>query len=130
MLQFLPDADCCVKKLDMVLSNRRQKLLRTDPVRCVTSHGEETHRNLGSASRTLETEESQMLMRVTFQKLLRVAAGYSQKEIADLLGIDSSLISRYESGRRPMPKALRSRFVAACAKRVTWQPLIREAQKS
>jgi transcriptional regulator with XRE-family HTH domain len=69
-------------------------------------------------------------MRVTFQKLLRVAAGYSQQEIADLLGVDPSLVSRYESGGRKMPKALKRRFVAACAKRVSWEPLIRQAQKS
>lgn len=69
-------------------------------------------------------------MRVTFHKLLRVAAGYSQQEIADLLGIDSSLVSRYENGSRKMPKDLKRRFVAACAKRVSWQPLIRQAQKS
>lgn len=69
-------------------------------------------------------------MRVTFHKLLRVAAGYSQKEIADLLGIDSSLVSRYESGQRRMPQALKNKFIAACAKRVEWQPLIRQARKS
>jgi len=66
-------------------------------------------------------------MQVAFSKLLRVAAGYSQKEIADLLKIDPSLISRYESGSRPMPKALKKRFVQVCASRVDWKPLVRRA---
>jgi len=107
-----------------------QIVLRTGTVRCITHHGEQRHSTFGSAFRILETETNRTLMRVTFHKLLRVAAGYSQKEIANLLGIHSSLISRYESGRRPMPRALKSRFVIACAKRVTWQPLIRQALKS
>ena len=68
-------------------------------------------------------------MQVTFLKLLRVAAGYSQKEIADLLKIDASLISRYESGFRPMPKAVKKAFVEACAKKVDWKPLVRRAAR-
>jgi transcriptional regulator with XRE-family HTH domain len=68
-------------------------------------------------------------MRVTFLKLLRIAAGYNQRQIASMLGVDTSLICRYETGRRPMPKALKRRFVAACAKRVDWQPLVRQARR-
>jgi transcriptional regulator with XRE-family HTH domain len=68
-------------------------------------------------------------MRVTFLKLLRVAAGYNQREIARILGVDMSLICRYERSNRPMPKALKKKFVAACAKRVDWPPLIRQARR-
>jgi len=68
-------------------------------------------------------------MQVTFCKLLRIAAGYSQKKIAALVKIDPSLISRYENGSRPMPKAVKEAFVKACAIRVDWKPLLREAAK-
>jgi transcriptional regulator with XRE-family HTH domain len=68
-------------------------------------------------------------MRVTFCKLLRIAAGYSQKEIAGLVKIDPSLISRYENGSRPIPKAVKKAFIKACAKRVDWKPLLRQAAK-
>ena len=69
-------------------------------------------------------------MRVTFLKLLRVASGYNQRQIARIVGVDTSLICRYEKGDRPMPKELKNRFVAACAKRVDWPPLIRQARRS
>jgi transcriptional regulator with XRE-family HTH domain len=62
-------------------------------------------------------------------KLLGVAAGYSQNQVARLLGIDASLISRYESGARPMPKRLRKKLVKVCAKRVNWAPLLRAASR-
>ena len=68
-------------------------------------------------------------MQVTFLKLLRVAAGYNQKQIARLVGVDTSLICRYENGSRPMPKALKKTFVAVCSKRVHWPPLVRRASR-
>jgi transcriptional regulator with XRE-family HTH domain len=68
-------------------------------------------------------------VQVTFQKLLRVAAGYSQREMARLLDIDPSLISHYESGDRKMPKALKKRLVAVCSSRVSWRPLLLAASR-
>jgi transcriptional regulator with XRE-family HTH domain len=68
-------------------------------------------------------------MQVTFLKLIRIAAGYSQQQLAGRLGIHASLLCRYENDSRPIPKRLKESFVAACAPRVKWPPLVRRARQ-
>ena len=68
-------------------------------------------------------------MRVTFLKLLRVAAGYSQHQLAARVGIHASLLCRYENDSRPIPKRLKEKFVAVCSPRVNWPPLLRRARQ-
>lgn len=46
-------------------------------------------------------------------RALRVEAGYKSKDLADLLGITATTMSRYERGRLPIPKLVQyaSRYV-------------------
>jgi predicted transcriptional regulator len=46
--------------------------------------------------------------------LLRLAAGFEQKELAAKLGLTQSDVSRLERGTKPWPSDLLARFVRLC----------------
>jgi len=66
-------------------------------------------------------------MRVTFLKLLRVAAGFTQRQVASRLKIDQALVCRYEKNARRAPKRVKKQIIALCAPRVSWKALVRKA---
>jgi DNA-binding transcriptional regulator YiaG len=47
-------------------------------------------------------------------RLLRVAAGLSQAEIADSLGTTAASVSRYETGDREPRGQIRDKYIEAC----------------
>ena len=68
-------------------------------------------------------------MKVSYLKLLRVAAGYTQREIAKRLKIDQALICHYEKHTRPIPAQVKKQIISLCAPRVEWKALVRKASE-